>query len=215
MTKPRCAVALVGAVSLWAAVAPAQAGRQQGGYHGGKYLVARRVAVLARWNRDGTARVQCRPDQARDQEDQYRPDFQESAPDGASARLGQVLRRDAALVGLVGQVRTEMRPSKQVEAGLNQGAVLINGELWRAIADEEIDRGEQKPGESGSFKVISDHCHHLIVEHSRGRGIGHAVRGHVPNKDGGRIGREDECNHSREVSGGSHQGTSGFVSVGC
>ncbi len=50
---------------------------------------------------------------------------------------------DQALIGKVGPVRAALAPGKQVEAGLTQGTVLINGELWRAIGQEEIDRDEQ------------------------------------------------------------------------
>jgi membrane-bound serine protease (ClpP class) len=53
------------------------------------------------------------------------------------------LTGEQALVGMVGPVRTALVPGRQVEAGLTQGTVLINGELWRAIGDEEIDRDEQ------------------------------------------------------------------------
>lgn len=48
-----------------------------------------------------------------------------------------------ALLGMEGSVRSALAPSRQVEAGLTQGTVLISGELWRAIGEEEIDRGEQ------------------------------------------------------------------------
>ena len=44
MTGPRCAVALVGAVSLWAAVAPAQAGRHELGLR--LRAFERRLAVV-------------------------------------------------------------------------------------------------------------------------------------------------------------------------
>lgn len=59
------------------------------------------------------------------------------------AQTRRPLTGDQALVGMVGPVRAALAPGKQVEAGLTQGTVLINGELWRAIADEEIDRDEQ------------------------------------------------------------------------
>lgn len=48
-----------------------------------------------------------------------------------------------AMVGAIGLVRTALAPAAKVQTGLNQGTILINGELWRAIADEEIERGEQ------------------------------------------------------------------------
>ncbi len=59
------------------------------------------------------------------------------------AQTKQPMIGDEALVGTVGPVRVALAPGKKVEAGQNQGTVLINGELWRAVADEEIDRGEQ------------------------------------------------------------------------
>jgi len=59
------------------------------------------------------------------------------------AQTSRPLVGDEALVGMVGPVRTALAPRRQIERGLTQGTVLINGELWRAIADEEIDRGEQ------------------------------------------------------------------------
>ncbi len=48
-----------------------------------------------------------------------------------------------AMVGAIGLVRTALEPTAKVEPGINQGTVLINGELWRAIADEAIERSEQ------------------------------------------------------------------------
>jgi membrane-bound serine protease (ClpP class) len=59
------------------------------------------------------------------------------------AQTSRPLVGNEALVGMVGPVRTTLSPGRQIEDGLTQGTVLINGELWRAIADEEIDRGEQ------------------------------------------------------------------------
>lgn len=59
------------------------------------------------------------------------------------AQTRRPMTGDQALVGMVGQVRTALAPGKQVEAGLTQGTVLVNGELWRAIGDEEIERDEQ------------------------------------------------------------------------
>ncbi|UCG23105.1 MAG: nodulation protein NfeD [Chloroflexota bacterium] len=59
------------------------------------------------------------------------------------AQTREPLIGDEALVGTVGPVRVALAPGKKAEAGQNQGTVLINGELWRAVADEEIDRGEQ------------------------------------------------------------------------
>jgi membrane-bound serine protease (ClpP class) len=59
------------------------------------------------------------------------------------AQTSRPLVGDEALVGMVGPVRSALAPSKKVEAGLTQGTVLISGELWRAIGEEEIDRGEQ------------------------------------------------------------------------
>jgi len=53
------------------------------------------------------------------------------------------LTGDQALIGMAGPVRTALAPGRQGEAGRTQGTVLINGELWRAVGDEEIDRGEQ------------------------------------------------------------------------
>ena len=59
------------------------------------------------------------------------------------AQTSRPLVGDETLVGMVGPVRTALTPGKRVEAGLTQGTVLINGELWRAIGEEVIDRGEQ------------------------------------------------------------------------
>jgi membrane-bound serine protease (ClpP class) len=53
------------------------------------------------------------------------------------------LTGNEALIGKVGLVRSALAPSRQVEAGLTQGTVLINGELWRATGVEDIARGEQ------------------------------------------------------------------------
>ncbi|MGD2078381.1 MAG: nodulation protein NfeD [Chloroflexota bacterium] len=59
------------------------------------------------------------------------------------AQTRKPLIGNEALVGKVGPVRKALVSGKEVEAGLTQGTVLINGELWRAIAEEEIGRGEQ------------------------------------------------------------------------
>jgi membrane-bound serine protease (ClpP class) len=59
------------------------------------------------------------------------------------AQTRRPMTGDQALVGMVGPVRSALTPGKQLEAGSTQGTVLINGELWRAIADQEIKRDEQ------------------------------------------------------------------------
>jgi membrane-bound serine protease (ClpP class) len=59
------------------------------------------------------------------------------------AQTRQPMVGDETLVGMVGPVRSALAPSKKVAAGLTEGTVLIGGELWRAIGEEEIDRGEQ------------------------------------------------------------------------
>lgn len=64
------------------------------------------------------------------------------------AQTKRPLIGNEALVGMVGPVRIALAPGKRFEAGLTHGTVFINGELWRAMADEEIARGEQVMVES-------------------------------------------------------------------
>jgi membrane-bound serine protease (ClpP class) len=59
------------------------------------------------------------------------------------AQTRRPLTGEQALVGMVGPVRTALAPSTQAGAGTTLGTVLINGALWRAAGQEEINRGEQ------------------------------------------------------------------------
>jgi membrane-bound serine protease (ClpP class) len=58
------------------------------------------------------------------------------------AQRRQPLTGTEGLVGMVGPVRTDLIVTG-TDPKLTEGTVLVNGEIWRAISDEEIGSGEQ------------------------------------------------------------------------
>ena len=58
------------------------------------------------------------------------------------AQRRQPLTGTEGLVGMVGPVRTDLTVTG-TDPKLTEGTVLVNGEIWRAISDEEIGSGEQ------------------------------------------------------------------------
>lgn len=58
------------------------------------------------------------------------------------AQRRQPITGTEGLVGMVGLVRTDLTAAG-TDPEFTQGTVLVNGEIWRAISDEDIARGEQ------------------------------------------------------------------------
>lgn len=58
------------------------------------------------------------------------------------AQRRQPITGTEGLVGMVGLVRTDLITA-DADSDSAQGTILVNGEIWRALSDEEIARGEQ------------------------------------------------------------------------
>jgi membrane-bound serine protease (ClpP class) len=58
------------------------------------------------------------------------------------AQKGQPVTGAEGLIGQIGPVRSDLTEYSDDES-IFQGTILINGELWRAVSEEEINQGEQ------------------------------------------------------------------------